>query len=410
MSNVSREIAQFIESIDDQEVLIYFGAGEIGARTAKKFGQPSWSVDNSPSLWGGSYGSLKDIRSPASLKSFADRAKVIICSAAELEIRHQLSKIGVPEQNIVMSPYARSIAPAQKLYDLKLNVLVASGGPSSDKENSGGGLYLVSIDGDFVAQRKLFGASAHGLVALANGSIIASTDEGLIKVNLEDDTVSSFSKLPDGLRPHGIAYNEAKGELVVVGNSSDSLVSLSEEGEISQITPVLRGSRMLGIALHHMNDVAYSNGALYLSMFSFTGSWKSGVYDGGIYAFDASTLEPLGPVVSGATMPHSVTFRDGELWFCNSLPGTLTKGDREFELVFPTFARGLDFESNLAVVGASRNRNFRDNLLESGTSIREVNSGIFATLMDSGLSRFIPLHGLVPEIHALKLVNNNALS
>jgi hypothetical protein len=167
---------------------------------------------------------------------------------------------------------------------------------------------------------------------------------------------------------------------------------------------------MLGIALHHMNDVAYSNGALYLSMFSFTGSWKSGVYDGGIYAFDASTLEPLGPVVSGATMPHSVTFRDGELWFCNSLPGTLTKGDKEFELVFPTFARGLDFESNLAVVGASRNRNFRDNLLESGTSIREVNSGIFATLMDSGLSRFIPLHGLVPEIHALKLVNNNALS
>ena len=409
MDNSSQEIADLIKSLEDNEILIYFGSGEVGARTAKKFGLPNWSVDNSPSMWGGSYGGLSDIRSPESLKALADRAKVVICSAAEIDIKNQLLTLGVSAENIVMSPYARSIAPAQKLYDIKLKILVASGGPSSDRENSGGGLYLVSINGDSIEQKKLFGESSHGLLEMHNRAILASTDKGLVKVNLEKGTVSAFSKLPDGLRPHGITYNEARGEFIVVGNSNDSLVSFSRDGEISEITPVLRGAQALGIGLHHINDVAYSNGAIYLSMFSFTGSWKSGVYDGGIYAFDAVSLQPLGPVVSGATMPHSVTFRNEELWFCNSLPGILTKGNKEFEIAFPTFARGLDFESNIAVVGASRNRNFRDHLLVSGTNIREVNSGLYITLMDSGLSRFIPLDRLVPEIHALKILRGDGI-
>lgn len=405
MTNMSREVSDLIKSLKPDDVLIYFGSGEIGARTAKKFGLPNWSVDNSPSLWGGSYGSLGDIRKPESIIGLGHKAKVVICSAAETEIVIQLSRLGVPEENIVMSPYARSIAPAKRLYDIKMKVLIASGGPGSEETRSGGGLYLVSIDGDSIDQKKLYGSSSHGLVKMQSGEFIASTDEGLVKIDLQNNTISPFSKLPEGLRPHGIAYNESKEEFVVVGNSRDSIVSFSKEGALADMKPVLRGSRMMGIPLHHINDVAYSNGALYLSMFSFTGSWKSGAYDGGIYAFDSESLEPLGPVVSGANMPHSVTFREEELWFCNSLPGLLTKGDREFELAYPTFARGLDFHENIAIVGASRNRNSRDNALESGTQIREVNSGFYITLMDSGLSRFIAMAGLVPEIHAVKLVS-----
>ena len=403
MSN--RELERFIKSLSAKDILIYFGCGEIGARTAKKFGLPHWSVDNSPALWGGSYGDLKDIRSPETIRDISDRVKIVVCSAAEGEIRKQLLDYGVAGENIALSPYARSIAPAEKLYKLKIKVLLASGGPSSESTDSGGGLYVLSINGDSVVQTKLFGATSHGFVRLDSGEIIASTDAGLVCLRDQVNSISPFGSLPPGMKPHGIALNGSTGTIMVVANSHDSLISLSQDGEIINTRPVLRGARKSGVAFHHINDIAYSSGALYLSMFSFTGSWKSGAYDGGIYAVDSENLEPFGPVVSGATMPHSVTFRDGDLWFCNSLPGLLTKGDKEFELAFPTFARGLDFHENIAVVGASRNRNLRDSVLESGTQIREVNSGIYITLMDSGLSRFIALKGLVPEVHAVKIIS-----
>ncbi|MDC1075683.1 DUF4915 domain-containing protein [Litorivicinus sp.] len=403
MSN--KELERFIKSLSEKDVLIYFGCGEIGARTAKRFGAPHWGVDNSPALWGGSYGDLKDIQSPESIRSVSSRVKVVVCSAAEGEIKKQLHELGVSAENIALSPYARSIAPAEKLYRLKIKVLLASGGPSSESPDSGGGLYMLSINGDSVSQTKLFGIASHGLVGLDSGNVIASSDAGLVCLCDQANSVLPYGSLPAGVRPHGIAWNGSTESLVVVANSHDSLITIDQNGEIINTRPVLRGTRNSGIAFHHINDVAYSSGALYLSMFSFTGSWKSGAYDGGIYAFDAENFEPLGPVVSGASLPHSVTFKDGDLWFCNSLPGLLTKGDKEFELAFPTFARGLDFQGNLAVVGASRNRNLRDNKLESGTQIREVNSGFYITLMDSGLSRFVALKGLVPEVHAVKIIS-----
>ena len=405
MARSLRELEDFIGSVGKKEVLIYFGSAEIGLRTAKKFGLPSWSVDNSPALWGGSFGPLRDIRNPESLRAIASRAKVVVCSASESEIRQQLAELGVPKENIVLSPYARSVAPAEKLNKLKLKVLVASGGPSSESTSSGGGLYLLSIDGGSVVQEKIFHSSSHGIVEHGSGNLIVSSDSGLVQLQLEDKSVAPFSSLPSGLRPHGITVNGSTGDIVVVGNGNDSLLTFSEDGALAKTQPVLRGRKKSGTPVHHINDIAYSNGALYLSMFSFTGSWQSGVYDGGIYALDSESLESLGPTVSGANMPHSVTFRDGELWFCDSLPGVLTKGNKEFELSYPTFARGLDFSDDIAIVGASRNRNPRDHLLESGTQIREVNSGFFVTLMDSGLSRFIALDGLIPEVHALKILS-----
>lgn len=406
MNQSRQDLKKFFESIKGDDLLVYFGTTEIAARTAKKFGLPDWCVDNSPSLWGSSFADLRDIRNPEALRAIGKKAKVVICSAAETEIKVQLSQLGVLEENIALSPYARSIAPAQELTNIKMEVLIASGGPSSVSASDGGGLYLLSVDGASVFQKKLHGISSHGLIGNGLGGVVATTDGGLMQFNVVDNKISPFSILPSGTRPHGITLNEASGNYIVVGNTNDSLVSVSKNGEVIQVDPILRGSGEPGSALHHINDVAYSNGAIYLSMFSLTGSWKSGVYDGGIFALDAKTLRPLGPVISGATLPHSVRFREEEeLWFCNSLPGLLTKGDREFELAFPTFARGLDFQGHIVVVGASRNRNIRDNKLETRTQIREVNSGIYITLLESGLSRFVPLEGLVPEIHDLKILS-----
>jgi len=387
--------------------IVFFGAGEIATRTAKKFGKPAWSVDNSPSLWGGSFGEIEDIRRPGAISEIAERVTVVICSSAEDEIRIQLREFGVDDSDIVLSPYAKSMVSPSRLSDLQSRVLVASGGPASTQENSGGGLYEIIIDGNSVSQKKVFSASCHGITEGPNNLLLVSTDEGVITVDTSSFKIGNLAQLPRGLRPHGIAWNPQQDFFDVVGNSRDAILRFSLDGTHISTNYLLRGKEGSNVALHHMNDIAYSNGALYVSMFSFSGSWKSGSYDGGVYAFDAETFDALGPVVSHAKMPHSVAFNDDEIWFCNSLPGLLTKGDRDFELAFPTFARGLDFVDDLRFVGASRNRNATDALLDSGSQIREISSGFFVTIIGDGLSRFIKVKGDVPEIHAVKVLGTS---
>lgn len=397
MANDFYEVVKRRDSLN----VIFFGAGEIAIRTAKKFFQPDWTVDNSPSLWGGSYGPLDDIRPPDSIRACAATAHFVICSAAEDEIRSQLIELGVDEGRIFLSPYAKSIGPSIRLTQLEANLLVGSAGPADGESDQGGGLYSLKIRGDDVTQVKILSGQCHGVVDWKPGILLASTDAGLYTVDKSTLEVGLFAELPAGVRPHGLAWNPDLGRVNVITNNKDALLSFNDNGELVDFDYLLRGDEKNTSAYHHMNDIAYSNGALYISMFSFTGSWKVGAYDGGIYAFDAKSVSPIGPVVSGAQMPHSVTFDDEQLWFCNSLPGMLTQGQQDFEIGFPTFCRGLSFAGDLIFVGASRNRNALDAPIESGSQVREVASGVYASSKTNRMARFIPMKGSVPEIHCV---------
>ncbi len=400
---VKRVVNDFYELAQrrDSQNVFFFGAGEIGLRTAKKFFQPDWTVDNSPSLWGGSYGQLDDIRSPESIRGYASSAYFVICSAAEDEITRQLFEFGVDKSQIFLSPYAKSIGPSIRLTQLEANLLVGSAGPADEESNQGGGLYNLQIEGDEVRQTKILSGQCHGIVDWQPGFALASTDAGLYAVDKLTLEVALFAELPKGVRPHGLTWNPDLGRVNVIANNKDALLSFNSGGELVAIDYLLRGDEHNTAACHHMNDIAYSNGALYVSMFSFTGSWKLGVYDGGIYAFDAKSFSPIGSVVSGAQMPHSVTFDDEQLWFCDSLPGMLTRGQQDFKIGFPTFCRGLSFVGDLMFVGASRNRNALDAPVESGSQVRDVASGVYVSSKTNRMARFIPMKGSVPEIHCV---------
>lgn len=391
----------------ESQCVIFFGAGEIALRTEKKYFKPDWTVDNSAALWGGSYGHLDDIRPPESVVPVVSTAYFVICSAAEDEIRAQLRGFGVDDERIFLSPYAKSIGPSIRLTQLRTKLLVGSAGPVDKNSTQGGGLYELEINGEEIRQRKILSSQCHGVVDLKAGLLLASTDAGIFAIDKLTLEANLFAPLPNGVRPHGLVWNPVRNEINVIANNRDALLGFNENGDMVDFHFLLRGDAKNSVAYHHMNDIAYSNGALYISMFSFTGSWKSGSYDGGIFAFDAQTLEPIGPVVSNADMPHSVSFEDEEMWFCNSLPGMLTRGQQDFEIAFPTFCRGLSFAGDLMFVGASRNRNSLDAPLESGSQIREVASGVYATSKSNRMARFIPMEGSVPEIHSVFCLTSN---
>ena len=409
MERVARDFLEIAKRRDSLTVL-FFGAGEIGLRTAKKFFRPDWTIDNSPSLWGGAYGQLDDIRAPDSVLTLLPEVHVVICSAAEDEMRSQLLELGVDETRIFVSPYAKAIGPSVRLAQLEASLLVGSAGPANQRSNEGAGLYHLKIKGEEITQTKVLSGQVHGVVDWTPGALLASTDTGVFSITRDTLEVDFFAEIPTGVRPHGLVWNPDLGMVNVIANNRDALMAFDPNGAFIRLDYLLRGGEENGQAHHHMNDLAYHNGLLYVSMFSFSGSWKGGVYDGGVFAFDAKTLASIGPVVSGAQMPHSVTFEDDQMWFCNSLPGMLTKGEHDFEIRFPTFCRGLAFAGDFVFVGASRNRNSQDAPVVTGDQIREVASGVYVTSTVNRMARFIPMKGQVPEIHCVFSLDNDGKS
>ena len=54
--------------------------------------------------------------------------------------------------------------------------------------------------------------------------------------------------------------------------------------------------------------------SLYVSMFSISGNWRLGLYDGGIIEFDIDSLEFKNPVLRDRWMPHNPMIIGGKLF------------------------------------------------------------------------------------------------
>lgn len=396
------ELSLFLEQNNDRTI-VFFGASDVALQTARKFGPPDFCVDNSSALWGSTYGVLNDIRRPSDLASEKNYA-VVICSVAEDEIREQLGNLGLTDQSLIaLSPYANSMAPTIKLREKRGKLLVASAGPPLPDTDEGAGLYFVEYGQAGISHHQIVSGACHSIAQFEDGTFLVASDLGILHVDVDSGRWSEFAPLPKGVRPHGLAWDSSRELALVVANSSDSVLSINRAGEIVGERKILRGGPG-GVALHHINDIAVTNDILILSMFSFTGSWKSGVYDGGLYAFEPETMKSLGPLVSGLKMPHSPVFWNSDLWVCNSLPGKLLNTSSGFEATLPTFCRGLDFQSDFVFVGASRNRNAVDASFSSGSQVRDIQSGFHIVDLATGLSRSFSFTANIPEIHALKVL------
>jgi hypothetical protein len=133
-------------------------------------------------------------------------------------------------------------------------------------------------------------------------------------------------------------------------------------------------------------------------MFSISGNWKKGIFDGGVLEIDIETKQQR-VLCSNLRMPHSVTLHDGIFHVLNSYDGELLGYNFEPIGSLPGFARGLQFKDNLAIIGESRNRNF--SLLNGKKTFASLDSKL--TIVDPRLkvSRSISLRDGISEIHGI---------
>jgi hypothetical protein len=377
--------------------LVFFGSGVVAEKSLKS--KPDFIVDNNPDLVGGFFHGI-EIKSPEVLRNRSDEFEVVICTTSVSEVKAQLEILGYTwGKDARVSDYLEERLEIAELEDECFEFLVSSGLPSTAADDSGGGVYKITEgEFDYPGIEKLYLGNVHGMVRYKDGIAISSQGEGIVLLDA-DYRVSSIIPLPESSRPHGL--RPFKDGWVFISSYNDSIVGVGPSGEILFKYMFSDKKTEYSSAQHHCNDLVIVGSFAYVSMFSVTGNWKRGIYDGGLIEVNLQTGD-MKVVVNNLTMPHSVDFIDGSLRILNSFKGEVLTNNFERHFVLPGFVRGYDENDKYCFVGESKNRNF--SRLNVGRSPVSVDSKITVINKKKGFCRSIPLPKRLSEIHSIILL------
>jgi hypothetical protein len=197
----------------------------------------------------------------------------------------------------------------------------------------------------------------------------------LDRKSLEVLLVQALPEVDDG---HSIV--RFGDDLVIVSTGTDQVFAYTTDGPRIGTPRLLWSPSPSGpkADTHHVNSVAVANGELLCSAFGprDDGSWYT-ARNG--YIRNLSTGEL---VLDGLRQPHSTIWSGGQLFFCNSLEGTVNTPDEVVAYLYG-YSRGLAFGSDGTLyVGTSLSRRPRQDIL--GVS----GANIFGNPSDAG-----DLHG-----------------
>lgn len=389
------------KDINQKKQIVLFGAGYIAEKTYKKLTTSSIRVvDNSINMQGSTRTKLGGavVESPSKLNT---NHFVIICSTALDAIRKQLIEIGLKENvNFTASPLLDNYIAIEKLEKFNCRFIFSSG--SAPAPNYGGGLYLGEVsNGDFKFKR-LHSGFTYGIVQTKYGIYFVDTDDGIFQYDDENGVITKIADLPADSRAHGISYNEDYDHFYVSCSNLDAVIEFSSEFvELRRFT-MSRKKFDTGNPHHHVNDNCSYGNSLFVSMFSSTGNWKEGIFDGAVAEFCLKEGVRKTDVVRNLYMPHNVCNLGGNLTVLDSLRGHLLADNSEVYGTFPGFTRGVDFDGELYLVGQSKNRNYSKVVGLSNNISIDCSIILFDPTRKVSRSFQLPLE--IGEIHSIKVL------
>lgn len=382
--------------------IVIFGASEIGERTARRLGYPNvLALDTSPSMWGSSYGSLVAIQNP-DLFLRSNNPKnfyFVICTTSFDQVATLLESFGLMEsEDYSVSPVVGNLAPMVELEEFAGKFLIASGGPASVDPEFGGGLYELQVKRDERQLRKVMKGSFHGIRSFRDGYLLTEDERGLVYI---DSSYKILHEVPlaVGCRPHGLAVSDSNDEVFIVGSHSECVFVVDGNLKIDRTLHFSGQSTRFGAAAHHINDICMSDDRLLVSMFSISGHWRIGNYDGGVVEVDSENGGLVGVLVNNLQLPHSVSIVETELFVLDSLNGRILNGVNHLVSQVPAFLRGLVVRENHYIVGGSRNRNLRQ--YRNSVQPVSIDSCVYVICKKEPIFRTISLDNRIPEIHCI---------
>ncbi len=380
--------------------IVFFGQGELVDKTVAELQfDGDMIVDNKKYIQGSSYKGIK-IYSPEKLLEMKPEGKfiVVITTTGFMGVIEQLSTYGlVAGRDFVVSPALNNYKIVDEVERVSSKVLLSCYDALSKSDNKGGGLYLYDIES--MQLDKIFNGRCHGMTKVNGG--LAIVDDLIMGIRILDNDFNKKEKieLPEKVNLHGLAYDEKRNCIAVAQSGTDSICFYNlNDYKLHKEISISDKHSLTGIPQHHVNDIFVDGDSLYASMFSFTGNWKKGVWDGGVLEFNIETGKCYGPVVSGLWCPHSVTSIGGQLCYLDSMRGTLHNATWGHLAKLPGWARGLDSDGRFYYVGQSVHRHY-DKLRGVADTI-PINAGFYIVDAQTKVSKFYATPE-IENIHAL---------
>jgi hypothetical protein len=369
------------------------GAGHVAEKIIKDTPEETYFIyDNNQDLHG-SY--LRDILiRPVDELLKNEQGEILICTTSVTEVKAQLIHLGV-DLPIKVPSILEEFLVQSEIIEARQSFLIASGLPSNNLHGASGGLFKITENEGPLAVEELISGSCHGMVRDEGRIVVSAQEEGLVILDEDLERVSTIT-LPEGARPHGIAATEKA--FYVVASNLDAILEVNKDGSGYREIPFSRKRAAHGSAQHHANDIEIIGNVAYVSMFSVSGAWKHGLFDGGLLEIDLETKE-VERISLPVKLPHSVRSVDGDLVILNSFESKLYGFGKFEEYQFNGFLRGLDFDRDYLYIAESRNRNSTG--LKRTIYPISVDSKINIVSRKEHYSRSISLPSNISEIHSV---------
>lgn len=380
-----------IKKIVNSRAIILYGRSEdwLPKTISKLHAKPFVILDKNPNYEGTDYEGFSVINSNRINEFNPSDNFIIITSSIFEEIKTILIDLGWREgQDFCLSPAYKDYSILNEMKNYKPNLLVSSSDyPVSDKARSsknGGGIFHVSdqfTDASCVLRGSYRQIKKHpsGFIAIeyVQNKLILFTEEGKVlkTTNLE------FANYC------GLTVIKEIGMIAAI-NAGKDLITLFDLDTFKFKKHIPFGEKSLGTSSYHINDCCSDGKSLYVSYFSKSGSWKKGIYDGGVVDFNLDNPDKSLELYKDLWMPHSPEFFEDELHVCDSMRGIVYQNNKTKLCQINSFLRGLAYDGKYYYVGTSENMYI--SRLQNSTNHFLANAGICIVNTSNPLFRFIP--------------------
>ena len=304
----------------------------------------------------------------------------------------------VDPKNIYVSPFLATII---RYRYLKINILIFFYQVQNRSQNTsiqGGGLYRLTGHFDNFKLSKILSSPSHGIKQVGDYIFVVNEDLGVAVFDQKLQVVNSFP-LPKGLRPHGIDYCHESNNWVFACS-----LEIAYQSIMNHLRRLIRfslaTSETILVVNHNIIQMMFVNGKLALcSMFSLSGDFKRGIYDGGVLIIDIVERKVVGSIYGDLSHPHNIQFYGFRILDFRFYTQRVLKALR-FIHGYCHFFVVLTLSDGTLLLGQSKNRNFYA-ISDTSTRPSFLDTSIVVLSPDRLIAKTLPLPSSVSEIHAI---------
>ncbi len=398
----------FLYNLDKSKKVIFFGRSEdwIPKLLRKIKFKPFAICDSDKSLDGSKFLNIDVVHKSKILKKNKNYF-FIITTGSYRSVISELENNGFEsEKDFICSPDFKDFAYLDGMRSLSGEILFSSSDHSIQQgatrySSKGGGLFINKFNETKVEVKKVIDGSYRQICKYKENLASINNDGYIVVLNKKGDVLDKLNVKMTNLC--GLDYIEELNLFILCSQTKDIIYLINAKS--LKIHEKIKFSDLSGDhkkSFHHINDVLHFEGNLFVTFFSFSGSWKDGLYDGGIAKISLKSKK-VTLIKNDNFQPHSPAVIDGEIGYVDSGNQKVLLGSHRKELNFSGFIRGLREFNNLLFIGQSETM-YISRLIKLGRLI-DLTPGIFIVDYNNNAKRFLPTLGIsnIHDIYPLKI-------